>query len=353
MPTRVAAGSWPAPLAAAGRVYRLGTVYAQGVDGLAIAGDMVGYPYSIPLTTRFRGVDRREGVIVRGPAGFGEFSPFWEYPTREARAWWRAASEAANEPPPAAVRRHVPVNATVPAVGPEVAAGIVRESGGCRTVKVKVGAPGDTLGAERDRLAAVRNEIGEDGAIRIDANGAWDPDTAVERLAALSRAAHGLEYAEQPCRLVEDLAWVRRRSDVPIAADESIRRAADPLAVLRQGAADVIVLKVQPLGGVRACLELADQIDLPVVVSSALETSVGLAMGVALAAALPRLPLACGLATARLLSADATSRPLLAEDGAIGVRYPVPDRLEAIAADAGACERWSARLRAVVPADPR
>ncbi|MDR1294426.1 MAG: o-succinylbenzoate synthase [Bifidobacteriaceae bacterium] len=317
------------------------------MDGLRIAEDLVAHPYSIPLVTRFRGITVREGAILAGRAGFGEFSPFWDYGDREAVAWLRAAVEAATLGFPPALRTEIAVNATVPAVGPDVAAAIVRESGGCRSVKVKVADQGDTLGVECDRVAAVRDVLGPGGTIRVDANGAWDPDTAVGRLDALDRAAGGLEYAEQPCSAIDDLAEVRRRSKVPIAADESIRRSVDPLAVVRHRAADVAVLKVQPLGGVRVCLELAERLAMPVVVSSALETSVGLAAGLALAAALPEPPLACGLATGQLLSADVTSRPFRPRRGVIRLDGPVPDRLAAVAADADRRAAWSCRLRDV------
>ncbi len=197
------------------------------------------------------------------------------------------------------MRDRVPVNVTIPAVDPTTARALVAASGGCRTAKVKVAETGQDLGEEVARLEAVRDALGPDGAIRIDVNGRWDVDTALARLPVLDRAAGGLEYVEQPCATVPELAAVRRAQPVPVAADESVRRAEDPLAVARAGAADVLVLKVAPLGGVRACLELAERAGLPVVVSSALESSVGLAAGLALAAALPELPYACGLATAR------------------------------------------------------
>ncbi|WP_163276504.1 o-succinylbenzoate synthase, partial [Cellulomonas iranensis] len=280
--------------------------------------------WDVPLRTRFRGLTRRDGVLLRGDAGWGEFSPFWDYDDAAAVRWWRAAREAADEGWPAPVRTHVPVNVTVPAVDPEHAHRIVTASGGCRTAKVKVAEPGQPAGADEARLEAVRDALGPDGAIRVDANAAWDVDTAVRVLASLDRAAGGLEYAEQPVPGVEDLAALRRRTHVPLAADEAVRRSDDPLAVARRHAADVVVLKVQPLGGVRACLRLAEQLDLPVVVSSALESSVGLAAGLALAAALPELPHACGLATAALLAADLVEDPLLPRDGAIAVRRPEP-----------------------------
>ena len=281
--------------------------------------------FSIPMVTRFRGIVVREGMLLRGEAGWGEFSPFLEYDARVSEPWLRAAHEAAEVGWPAPLRADIPVNVTVPAVGPGPAAAIVRESNGCRTAKVKVAEPGQGTAHEQARLEAVRDALGPDGRIRVDANGRWSVEEAVRVIPLLDRAAGGLEYVEQPCAEVEDLARVRRRVDVPIAADESIRRAEDPYRVRDLGAADVAVLKVQPLGGVRACLRIAEDIGLPVVVSSALETSVGIAAGVALAAALPELTLACGLATVQLLADDVVAEPLLPVDGRLPVGRPVPD----------------------------
>ncbi|MFP5416770.1 MAG: o-succinylbenzoate synthase [Actinomycetes bacterium] len=299
--------------------------------------------YSTGLRDRFRNLDRRDGVLLRGPAGWGEFSPFWDYDDAESVPWLRAAVEAATLPFPDAVRSSVAVNATVPAVSPERAYAIVADSG-CATVKVKVAQPGQSLADDLDRVAAVRDALGA-GSIRVDANGAWSVEDAARALPALDRAAGGLEYAEQPCASVAELAAVRRAVSVPIAADESIRRAADPLAVVAADAADVIVVKVQPLGGVRACLTLAAQVGLPVVVSSALESSVGIAAGVALAAALPGQPRAAGLATVRLFVTDVTTSPLLPDAGALPVRRVTPDALHPAASDVDAA--WRARLERV------
>jgi o-succinylbenzoate synthase len=305
--------------------------------------------YSIPMRTRFRGITVREGVLVRGDAGWGEFSPFLEYDAATSAPWLRAAREAADEGWPDPVRERVPVNATVPAVGPERAAATVRASSGCRTAKVKVAEPGQSLGDELARLEAVRDALGPDGRIRVDANGLWSVEEALARIPLLDRAAGGLEYVEQPCAAVEDLAAVRRRTDVPVAADESIRRAADPYRVRDLEAADVAVLKVQPLGGVRACLRIAEDIGLPVVVSSALETSIGIAAGVALAAALPELSLACGLATVQLLADDVVDRPLLPVDGMLPVerREADPAALERVAAPPDRVAHWRARLAGI------
>jgi len=304
--------------------------------------------FAVPMRTRFRGVTVREGVLLRGAAGWGEWSPFLEYDAAVAEPWLRCAEEAAAGDWPAPLRDSVPVNVTVPAVGPEQAHAIVT-AGGCRTAKVKVAEPGQTLADDQARLEAVRDAIGAAGAVRIDANGGWSVDEAVAAIAVLDRSAGGLEYVEQPVASVEDLAAVRRRVDVPIAADESIRRAADPYRVRDLEAADIAVLKVQPLGGVRACLRIAEDIGLPVVVSSALETSVGIAAGVALAAALPELPYACGLATVQLFTADVVADSLLPVDGALAVRVPPldPGRLAAVAAAPDRVAHWEARLAEV------
>ncbi|GAA2162607.1 o-succinylbenzoate synthase [Actinomadura napierensis] len=283
--------------------------------------------FAIPMRTRFRGVTRREGVLFQGPAGWGEFSPFAEYGPAECARWLAAAREAAREGWPAPVRDRVPVNVTIPAVGPDRAFEMTKASG-CRTAKVKVAERGQGDADDFARVEAVRDAIGPDGRVRIDVNGGWDVDHAARMIRALDRWE--LEYAEQPCATLEELARVRRMVDVPIAADESIRRAEDPLKVRAAGAADVAVLKVQPLGGVRAALEVAEACGLPVVVSSAVETSVGLAAGVALAAALPDLPYACGLGTLSLMDGDVVRDPLREVGGEIEVRRPVVDE-EALA----------------------
>lgn len=310
--------------------------------------------YSIPMRTRFRGITRREGVLIQGPAGWGEFSPFAEYGPGECARWLAAAREAAHDGWPEPVRDRIPVNVTVPAVDAERAFAIARVSG-CRTAKVKVAERGQAAEEDIARVEAVREALGPAGRVRIDVNGGWEVDQAVRMIKALDR--FDLEYVEQPCATVEELAAVRRRVDVPIAADESIRRAEDPLRVRAAGAADIAVLKVQPLGGVRAALRVAEQIGLPVVVSSAVETSVGLAAGLALAAALPTLPFACGLGTLSLLEGDVVADPLVAESGEIPVRRPVVDeaalaRYEAAPEVAAAWHRRVAQAQALMDAPP-
>ncbi|MGH3411998.1 MAG: o-succinylbenzoate synthase [Marmoricola sp.] len=305
--------------------------------------------FAILLRTRFRGITVREGMVLRGDAGWGEFSPFLEYDAPTAAPWLACALEAADLGWPEPLRTAVAVNVTVPACSPERAVEIVRNSAGCRTAKVKVAERGQSLAEDQARLEAVREALGSDGLVRVDANGAWSVDEAVSRIRLLDRAAGGLEYVEQPCPGVEELAAVRRRVDVPIAADESIRRAEDPYRVRDLEAADVAVLKVQPLGGVRACLRIAADIGLPVVVSSAVETSVGIAAGVALAAALPELQHACGLATVQLLADDVVREPLLPVDGMLPVRRPPVDAaaLSRLAAGPERRTHWERRLAEV------
>ncbi len=308
--------------------------------------------YSVPLRTRFRGITVREGLLLRGEAGWGEFSPFLEYDDPVAAPWLAAALEAAEAGWPDPVRDRVPVNVTVPACDPATAHAIVTR-GGCRTAKVKVAEAGQSLADDLARVEAVRDALGPDGLVRVDANGGWDLDAAVTAVTALDRAV-GLEYAEQPCASVEDLAALRRRVDVPIAADESIRRAEDPYRVRDLEAADIAVLKVQPLGGVRACLRIAEDIGLPVVVSSALETSVGIAAGVALAAALPELRHASGLATVQLLTDDVAVDPLVPPTdgplaGTLSVGRPVLDEaaLLRLTAAPDRIAHWRTRLASI------
>lgn len=300
--------------------------------------------FSLPMNVRFRGVTHREGMLLYGAAGVGEFSPFWDYGVEESAQWLAAALEAADEGFPEPLRDYVPVNCTVPAVTPDQATAIVTGSAGCRTAKVKVAERGQSLDDDLARVAAVRRALGTDGRVRVDANGGWTVGQAVEAIAKL--AEFDLEYVEQPVASVEELALVRRQVDVPLAADESIRRADDPYRVRDLEAADIAVLKVQPLGGVAACLRLAAEIDMPVVVSSALESSVGIAAGLALAAALPELPYACGLATASMLTRDVTSDPLVPVDGQLAVRAVEPDAelVDSGRADPAREQRWLERL---------
>jgi O-succinylbenzoate synthase len=302
---------------------------------------------SLPLTTRFRGIDVREAMVFAGPLGSTEFSPFIEYGDDEAATWLAAAIDFGWHAQPAPLRERIRVNATVPAVDASRVPEVLGMYDGCRTAKVKVAEAGQVLADDIARVRAVRDALGPEGRIRIDANGGWNVDEAEHAIHAL--AEFDLEYVEQPCSSVDELAELRERLhdwDIPVAADESVRKASDPLAVARAGAADLLVIKAQPLGGVRTALEIVREAGLPVVVSSALDTSVGLSMGAWLAAAIPNLDYDCGLGTASLLAADVTARPLRAAGGSIEVeRVELDDSL--LAQHAASTERdawWRGRL---------
>ncbi|MET8653194.1 o-succinylbenzoate synthase [Nocardia aurea] len=282
--------------------------------------------YALPMRTRFRGITVREGMLIPGPLGWGEFCPFPEYDDNEAAGWLATALEQSGTGWPEPVRERIAINCTVPAVDATRAHEIVTNSG-CRTAKVKIADHPDSLSEDLARVEAVRDALGPGGAVRVDANAVWDVATAIAHITRIDRAAGGLEYVEQPCRTIEELAEVRRKVDVRIAADESIRRAEDPLRVAVAGAADIAVLKCTPLGGVRRALRVAEAAGLPCVVSSALETSVGLGAQLALAGALPELDYACGLGTTSLFEGDVVTESLRPVDGFLAVpRTPaVPD----------------------------
>ncbi len=327
---------------------------------------------ALPLVTRFRGIEVREAVLLEGPEGWTEFAPFPEYDDAEAARWLAAAVEFGWSPAPPSLRTSIPVNATVPAVAAGAVGGVLARFPGCRTAKVKVAGAGSTLAEDRDRVAAVRAALGPEGRVRIDANASWNVDEAEHALRLL--APFDLEYVEQPCASLDELREVARRTRdlrIPVAADESVRRSADPapprpaaggtpgpahLAGRRPAprapaarGADVLVVKAAPLGGIRAALDLVARAGRPAVVSSALDTSVGLAIGAHLAAALPELPYDCGLGTAALLAGDVTDDPLLPVDGAIPVRRVKPSAalLDRWSADADRTAWWRARLRRV------
>ncbi|QTX03621.1 o-succinylbenzoate synthase [Agromyces archimandritae] len=302
---------------------------------------------ALPMVTRFRGITVREAMLFEGPEGWTEFSPFVEYDDREATAWLAGAIDYGWRAAPEPVRDTVPVNATVPAVDADEVAAVLERFPGCRTAKVKVADPGQTLAQDVARVAAVREALGPEGRVRVDANAGWGVDAAERAVHAL--APFDLEYVEQPCASVPELAELRERIaylDVPVAADESVRKADDPLAVAEAGAADVIVVKAQPLGGIHRVLDLTRRTGLPVVVSSALDTSIGLAMGVRLAAAMPELPYDCGLGTASLFTGDVVDAPLRPVAGAlpVGRCRPAPTLLDRYAAPPARFDWWMERL---------
>ncbi len=301
---------------------------------------------TLPMRVRFRGLLQREVVLIDGPAGWGEFSPFLEYESAEAAHWLASAVESAYGTRPSTHRDRIPINATVPAVPPGQVAGVLARFPGARTAKVKVAEPGQTLADDVARVNAVRAAV---ATVRVDANGGWTLDEAVAAADVLT-ADGPLEYLEQPCATVEELAELRRRIDIPVAADESIRKADDPLRVARAGAADVAVLKVAPLGGVSALLAIARQIDLPVVISSALDTAVGIGAGLVAAGALPELRHACGLGTGGLFVED-VAEPVLPVDGYLPVApvVPEPARLAVLRAPGPRRDWWLRRIADCYP----
>ena len=301
---------------------------------------------ALPMRVRFRGLTTRELALIEGPGGWGEFGAFVEYEPPEAAHWLASAIEAAYRPPPPARRDRIPINATVPAVEAAAVPDVLARFPGAAAAKVKVAEPGQGLADDVDRVNAVRELV---ATVRVDANGGWSVQQAVRAAQALS-ADGPLEYLEQPCATVAELAELRRLVDVPIAADESIRKADDPLAVVRAGAADIAVLKVAPLGGISALLRIAAQIDVPIVISSALDSAVGIGHGLAAAAALPELRHACGLGTGRLFVEDVTD-PAAPVDGFLPVRPATPDpaRLQALRAPAERRRWWIDRVKACYP----
>ena len=298
---------------------------------------------ALPMRVRFRGIDVRELALFEGPLGWGEFGAFLEYGPAEAAQWLASAVEAAYTEPPSPLRMRIPINATVPAVDAARVPDVLARFPGARTAKVKVAEPGQTLADDVARVNAVRALV---PTVRVDANGGWTVPEAVAAAAALT-ADGPLEYLEQPCATVPELAELRRLVDVPVAADESIRKADDPLHVVRSKAADVAVLKVAPLGGVARLLHIAGQIDIPIVLSSALDSAVGMSRGLLAAGCLPDLRHACGLGTGGLFVEDVTD-PSPPVDGYLPVGTVVPDpaRLATLAATPERRQWWIDRVTA-------
>ena len=312
--------------------------------------DFDGAPvFAIPGTADTGAAAVREGMLIEGPQGWGEFSPAPDASPAVLARWLTAAVEAGTVGWPDPMRGRIPVAVRVPAVGAAEAHRLVTDSG-CRTADVVVGygPPADDVA----RVQAVRDALGPSGSIRCDANGQWGIDDAVAAIDTLERAAGGLQYIEQPCATTEELAAVRRRIGVPVAVDEALRNAPDPSALDLTDVADIAVLSFGPMGGVRRALRIAEAIGLPCVVTSTGETSVGLAGGVALAGVLPELPFACGLGTRGLLTGDvvAQARWLVPVDGRLPVA-PMPpgpdaDLLRRFAlADSDRVAWWRQRLR--------
>ncbi|WP_411709283.1 o-succinylbenzoate synthase [Corynebacterium sp. LaCa116] len=321
---------------------------------------------SLPLAVRFRGITTREALLIEGPASWGEFAPFLEYGPKESARWLAAGIEAAFEGFPEPVREWVEVNGTIPAVPAKQVPEVMARYPGCRTFKIKVAEKGQTLADDVARVRAVRAHIEAQGRVpvlRVDANGGWSVEEAVNAAKELMP----LDYMEQPCKSVEELAEVRSQLMraglfVRVAADESIRKASDPYRVAQLQAADVAVVKPAPLGGVRRVLEVATHLrerHMDITVASALDTSVGISMGLAAVAALPQIyddedvdvtPAAAGLATGSLFKEDVTA-PRELVDGFLRARplAPEPDRLTALAAPADRRDWWFERVRQCWP----
>jgi O-succinylbenzoate synthase len=281
---------------------------------------------SIPLRESFRGVDHREALLFEGPSGWAEFSPFLEYGLAEASVWLQSAIECAFERQVETVRQTIGINATLPEVEPAQVAEVLGRFGNFRTVKIKVA--GVSQEADIARIEAVLRER-PSVSIRLDANGNWSVDEAFSMVRALSDRGIEIQYLEQPCSTIDEMVELRMKLAsanliAKIAADELVRKAADPYEVVRAQAADILILKVAPLGGIKRLLDIAKQAALPVVISSALETSVGLAWGLRAAATLPQLEYDCGLGTAALLNGDVVDQPLIPLDGQLSVSQVKP-----------------------------
>ena len=277
---------------------------------------------ALPTKTNFRGINVREVALFQGEYGWGEFSPFLEYDYQECAPWLMCAIEAATKPRPQLYRNSVRVNGTIPATNDKsVVKSLVETYQGVKTFKVKVG---DNLGEDIVRLAQIRS-LGRDIKIRIDVNGLWSVQDALTNLYAFYEEVGPFEYVEQPCATLEELRELKASIHIPlkIAVDEALRKAKDPFAIDLSGAADFVMLKVQPLGGIARAHQLAEHHKLPVVVSSALESAVGINYGLQLAASFPEMNFDCGLGTGSLLRADVASLPIV--NGEIEITEVEPD----------------------------
>ncbi len=293
---------------------------------------------ALATKTDFRSVTSREVALFEGAHGWGEFSPFLEYNYNESVPWLTSAVEAAFVPAPVALRSEIIVNATLPALNnAQEIESLLDSYPGCSVIKVKVGT--DAI-KDLERLAIIR-ELRPDAKIRIDVNGLWDVDQATSFL----KTAGDIEYVEQPCATVEELRELKKRTDVKIVGDEVIRKAANPFAVDLSGAVDILMLKVAPLGGITRALEIAEHHQLPLVVSSALESAVGISYGLQLASALPSLNFACGLGTGSLLAVDVAHLPI--KDGKIELDDVRPESaiLNKLAVSNERLNWWKNRIR--------
>ena len=295
---------------------------------------------ALPMKTKFRGVTVREVALIQGEYGWGEFSPFLEYDDAESAPWLACAIEAATQPRPKLFRNSVAVNGTIPATNDKkVMDDLVASYPGVKTYKVKVG---DNLSEDIVRLARIRS-LGRTVNIRIDVNGLWSVEQALTNLYAFYENVGPFEYVEQPCATLDELRELKSKIRIPlkIAVDEAIRKTADPFALDLHGAADIVMLKVQPLGGIKRAHKLAAHHNLPVVVSSALESAVGINYGLTLAASFEDMKFDCGLGTGSLLAKNVAQLPIV--DGKIAISDVVPN-LEGLDVSADRYQWWKNRI---------
>lgn len=302
----------------------------------------------VPLRSKFRGVTFREALIFKGSERYAEFSPFLDYEDQEASTWLKAAFEFANMPLAKPAREKIEINATLPAVSESDISKVLEPFGSFSTVKIKVAEKGQDLEDDISRILRT-NRLYPHSKIRLDANGGFSVDQATALLQKLEHLP--IEYFEQPVATIEDLVELRflmksRGLSVKIAADELIRKASDPTLVAESGAVDIAVLKVQPLGGIKNSLEIANRMDLEPVVSSALETSLGISQGLFLASQLPNLNYACGLGTVSLLESDIAKNPLIPVNGFLNVQEIELDQeaVSELAVDGERRDFWHRRL---------
>jgi len=298
---------------------------------------------SIPVKANFRGINFREIALFEGPAGWSEFSPFIEYSNKESSTWLKAAIEGATKEPPKPIRDQVEINATLPNVKVSEVKDLLAGFNGCNTIKIKI----NDFETDQALLIECLKEVPK-AKFRLDVNGGWALEEAIANVQSYEKAFGSLiEYIEQPCTDFADLNSLRNSTGIKIAVDESIRKyLAGDLTKIKE-VADIAIIKWAPTGGIDAALEVIEKIGLPVVISSALDSSVGISQGLSLAEAVPNLYGACGLGTVCLLEGDVTSNPLMPINGIIKNRKVIPDRIEEFKAESGRQKWWQDRANAV------
>lgn len=306
------------------------------------------FPYelnvvALPLSTDFRGLSFREIAVFEGPAGWSEFSPFTEYQFKESATWLKAALESATNQPPTKIREGIEVNATLPNIKVEEVGNLLSKFPGCKTIKLKI----NDFQNDKELLVEVLNHI-PDAKFRLDINGQWGLDEAIENLKNYEKEFDGkIDYAEQPCLEIEDLLKLRKKIRIKIAIDESIRKNLNQDFTLLKEVADIAVIKWAPSGGINSALNLIERIDLPVVISSALESSIGISHGLSLAQSVPNLYGACGLGTAVLFESDLTTTPLSISHGEILNRKVIPDLIDKFRVDRDRKNWWDNRINQI------